>query len=131
MKPNVALLFCLVILMCAAMMSVAQGPQVNATTQVRNLPTLGDNWLSYVPIVAPPGAPGQLPNGVANIWTIPIAARKVSVFNNGLRLSTAAEVMGTIQPDYSWVAAGTTTTITFTPAGIPASGDNVVVVATQ
>lgn len=113
-------------LLATAQTNPAQAPQINAATQLKNLPNGGgDNWLSFVPT--------GIINGTNAIFTIPIAARsaaKVRPELNGAHEYQAAELPSGAAPNVSVVVGIGVTTITFL-SPTPAVGDVVSIWATQ
>src|SRR5579884_1126709 len=92
----------------------------------------GDNWLSYGPGA---GLTGTV-DGNNAVFGVPVVAKKVECFLNGIRLYQQTDVAAGKAWHYSWsVSPGTgTTAITFTsgltaagqPIAIPQPGDSLV-----
>jgi hypothetical protein len=90
----------------AATPLLAQGPQINASSQVKNLPPSGtfDNWVP----VATTGAV----NGTNATFTLASGVwRKIRVFLNGELMAQAAQVTPS---NYTWNVGSVLQTITFT-----------------
>lgn len=126
MEPSRRSLFGL--LLGAPAVALAQAPQVNATTQLKNLPAApasgGDNWQAFPAVGAA--------NGTNPTFTIAAVAaqKKVSVYLNGLRQAQASEVATPILPNFSVAfqaaASGAGVVVTFL-SPIPQTGDSVVI----
>jgi hypothetical protein len=97
--------------------AAAQAPQVNASTQIKNLPpsSTGDNWRAQVPT-------GTI-NGTNTAFGFVAGGQgKLRVFLNGIRMHQGSELPTGTSPNI--IVSGTT--ITF--AGpVPAVGDAVLV----
>jgi hypothetical protein len=106
----------------------AQAPQINASTQIKNLPPAqgGDNWQSYPATGAANGS-----NTVFTIAPVP-ALKKVRVYLNGVRMSQSSEVTAPVLPNISVAfqasGSGAGVVITFS-SPIPQTGDSVVIEA--